>query len=80
MVLHSHVGSINFADPANIRQVHKALISEVRNEAMCISNKYKIQIELIQSKWDKLFPTLEKDFPDILYKVLCFKTHLMYYT
>ena len=30
----SHVGNINFADPANIRQVHSILMNEVRNETM----------------------------------------------
>ena len=66
MVLCSHMGSINFADPANIRQVHEALMSWVRNEAMNISNKYKIQIEPIRFEWDKLLPTLKKDFQEIL--------------
>ena len=47
MVLHSCMGSINFADPSNIRQVHTALMSKARNEAIYISNKYKIQIEPI---------------------------------
>ena len=46
MALHSHVGSINFADPANIRQVHDALMREVRKEAIYVSNKYKIQKNL----------------------------------
>ena len=44
MVLHSQVGSINFADPATMREVHEALISKERNEAIYISYKYKIQI------------------------------------
>ena len=39
MVLCSHVGSMNFADPTSIRQVHKPLMNEVRNEATNISNK-----------------------------------------
>ena len=55
----SHVGSINFADPANIRQVHGILMNEVRNEATQISNKYKIQIEPMQFKWDNLLSTME---------------------
>ena len=38
----SYVGGINFADPANIRQVHGILMHEVRDEAIYISNKYKI--------------------------------------
>ena len=60
-----HVGSFNFADQAKIRQVHKTLMNEVRNEATHISNKYKIQIEPIQVERDKFLPTLEKDFLDI---------------
>ena len=60
--MQNNVGSINFTDPANIRQVHKALMSEVRKEAIYISNKYKIQIEPIQFEWDKFLPTLKKGF------------------
>ena len=74
MALQSNVGSISFVDPANIRQVHKVLMSEVRDKAMYISNTYKIQIEPIQFGWDKFHQTLEKDFPDILNKVLRCKT------
>ena len=70
MALHSHMGSINFADSTNIRKVHKELISQVRTEAIHISNKYKIHVEPIQFEWDKFLPTLEKDFPEILNEVL----------
>ena len=70
MALHSHVGSINLADPANIRKVHKELMSQIRNKAIHIRNKYKIQVESIQFEWDKFLPTLEKDFQNILNKVL----------
>ena len=66
MVLCSHIGSINFPDLANIRQVHEALMSQVRNEAIYISNKYKIQVEPIKLEWDKFLSTLEKDLPEIL--------------
>ena len=48
MVLCSHVGSINFADPANIRQVYEVFMSEVRTKAIYINNKYKIPIEPMQ--------------------------------
>ena len=60
MVIHSHVGCINLTDPANIRQIHRILMNEVRNEATYISNKYKIQIDTMQFKWEKLLPNLEK--------------------
>ena len=70
MVLHSHVGSINFADLANIRRLHKELMCQVRTEAIHFSNNYKIQIEPIQFKWDKSLPTLEKDFLEMLNEVL----------
>ena len=63
MALHSHVGSINFADPANIRKVHEELMSQVRTKAIYISNKYKIYIEPIQFEWDKFLPTFERYFP-----------------
>ena len=42
------MGSINFADQANIRKAHKELMTQVRTEAIHISNKYKIHIDLIQ--------------------------------
>ena len=66
MALHSHGGRINFADPANIRLVHEALMSQIGNKAINISNMYKIQIEPIQFEWDKFLPTLEKDSLEIL--------------
>ena len=73
MALIGHVGSINFTDQANIRQVHKSLMNERRNKTTYISNKYKIQLETIQFGWDKFLPTLEKDVPDVLNKVLSCK-------
>ena len=47
-------------------------MNEVRNEATYISNKYKIPIDTLQFKWDKLLPTLGKDFPDTLNKILSY--------
>ena len=73
MALCSHVGSINLADPANIKQVHETLMNEVGIEVTYISNKYKIQIESVQFKCDKFLPILEKDFLDILNEVLSCK-------
>ena len=70
MVLCSHVGSINFADPDNIRKGHKELMSQVRTKVIYISNKYNFQIEPIQLKWDKYLPNSEKDFPEILNEIL----------
>ena len=64
------MGSINFADPANIRKVHEELTSQIRTKAIHISSKYKIQIEPIHFEWDTLPPTLEKNFPEILNDVL----------
>ena len=65
MTLHSCVGSITFASPVNIRQVHETVMNEVRNEATYISNKYKSQSDPIQFKWDKFLPTLEKRISQI---------------
>ena len=45
-------------------------MSQVRTEALHISNKCKIQIEPIQFEWDKFLPTLEKNFPEILNEIL----------
>ena len=45
MELSSHVGSINFVDPANIKKDHKEIKTWMRTEAIHISNKYRIQIE-----------------------------------
>ena len=70
MASSSHLGSINFADPANIRKVYKELMSELRTKAICLSNKHKIQIEPIQFEWDKFLSTFGKDFPEVLNEVL----------
>ena len=70
MALSSHLGGISFADPTNIRRAHEELMTQVGTKSMHIGNKYKIQIEHIQFEWDKIFPTLEKDFPGILNEVL----------
>ena len=75
MVLSSHVGSINYAAPANIRKAYEELMSQVRTEAIHISNKYTIQIEPIQFECDKFLQTLEKDFPEILNEVLSHNNH-----
>ena len=64
------MGSINFADSADIRKAHKSLMSQVGTESTHIGNKYKIQIEPVQFQWDKFLPTLEKDFQEILNEVL----------
>ena len=69
VAISSYMGTINFADPTNIRKVHKELMSQVRIKAIHISNKYKIQIEPIQFELDRFFPTLEKDFLEILNEV-----------
>ena len=45
-------------------------MTQVRTEAMHISNKCKIQIEPIQFEWNSSIPTLEKDFSDILNEML----------
>ena len=55
MALHSCMGSINFANPANIRKVHKELMNQVRTNAIHINNKYKMQVEPIQFKWTSSF-------------------------
>ena len=65
MALSSHMGGIIFADPANIRKGYEELMTQVRTEAIHISNKYRIQIEPIQFEWDRILATLEKDFPGI---------------
>ena len=41
-------------------------MKQVKHKAICISNKYSVQIEHLYFKWDKFIPTLEKEFPDIL--------------
>ena len=71
--IHSHRGSINFVDSANIRQIHGILMNDVRDETTFIRNKYKIQIDPLQFDWDKFLPPLEKDFPGILKEVLSCK-------
>ena len=66
MVLSSHVGGITFADLANIRKSYKELMTEVRSEAIHISNKYEIQVNPIQFEWTGSFPHYKKDFQHIL--------------
>ena len=70
MAVVSHLGSINFAYPGNIRQVHEDLMSKARNEAIYINNKYKIEIEPVQFEWDMFLPTLEKDVSEMLDEIL----------
>ena len=48
MMLSSCMGSINFADPANIRKVHEDLMIQVRTKTIHTGIKYKIQIKSIQ--------------------------------
>ena len=38
IALSSHMGSINFADPANIRNVHEELMTQVRTKAVHIDS------------------------------------------
>ena len=59
MMLSSCVGSINFADPVNIRKAQKELMNQVRTKVIHISNKYKIQIECIEFGWDRFLPILK---------------------
>ena len=75
MVLRNHVGSINFADPVNIRKAPKEQMNHVGTNVIPISNKYKIQIEPIKFEWDKFLLSLEKDFPEILHEVLSYNNH-----
>ena len=49
---------------------HKQLMNQVTDKAISISNKYTIQIEPLYIELDKLIPTLEKEFPDILNEML----------
>ena len=42
IAFNSYIGNINFVDPVNIRKAHDKLMKQVRNEAIHISNKYKV--------------------------------------
>ena len=66
----SHIGSINFMDPVSMRRSHEELMKQVRNEAIYINNKYKVQLEPFYFEWERLIPPLEKGFPDILSEML----------
>ena len=57
MALNSHVAGINFANPASIRKAYEELMTQVRTEAIQISNKYKTQIEPILQ-----YPNMEKPY------------------
>ena len=69
-MLSSHIGSINFADPVSIRKAHKELMRQVKDEASHITNKYKVQLEPFYFEWERFIPMLEKEFPDILSKMM----------
>ena len=77
MALSSHMGRINFADPSNIRKVHKEIITWVRTEALHISSKYKMQTESVQFQWPNFLHMLEKAFPEILNEVLSHNNQLL---
>ena len=66
IVLSSCIGDINFMDPVNTRKEHEELMNQVRNGAICIINKYKVQIEPLHFEWDRFIPPLEKEFSNIL--------------
>ena len=69
-MLSSHIGGINFTDQGNMRKTYKELMTPVRNEAIHISNKYKLQLQHLYFEWEMFIPTLEKEFPDILNEML----------
>ena len=58
IALRNYISDINFANPVNIRKVYEELMNQVRNEAICISNKYTIQIEPLNFERDKFIFTL----------------------
>ena len=39
------IRDINFVNPVDTRRVHKELLNQIRNESICVSNNYTIQIE-----------------------------------
>ena len=43
MALSSHMSGINFADSTNIRKAPNKLMTQVRTEAIHITNKYKFK-------------------------------------
>ena len=45
-------------------------MDKVNREVICIGIKYSVKIEPMYMEWDKLIPTLEKHFPDILKETL----------
>ena len=68
--LSSHIGGIIFMDPVSLRKAHKELIKQTRSDAIHINNKYKVQLEPFYFEWETFIPTLVKEFPDILSKML----------
>ena len=64
VVLSSHIGGINFVDPVSMRKAQQELMKQVWNEAIHISNKYKVQLEPFYFEWEMFIPTLEKEFLD----------------
>ena len=54
---------MNFMDPDNMRKAHEELTKQVRNEAIHISNKYKVQLEPFYFEWERFILMLEKRVP-----------------
>ena len=70
MTLSSNMSGNNFADPVNTRKAHEELMTQGRTKAIHISTKYKVQIEPLHFEWCRFPSMTEKDFPDILNKIL----------
>ena len=69
-MLSSCTGDINFTDPVNTRKSHEELMTQVRTEAIHVSNKYKVKIDPLHFKWDRFIALLEREFPDIWNEML----------
>ena len=66
----SHVGGINFMDPVSMWKAHKKLMTQVKHEAIHISNKYKVQLEPFYFRWERFIPSSEKEFLQLLNEML----------
>ena len=70
MALRNCIKDINFPDPVQIRRIHGDILNEVSCKAGYISSKYNVQINPLYFEWNKFIPTLERQFPDVIYEIL----------
>ena len=60
------IHNVNFMEPVQTSRAHETLMHDINREVRYVNNKYSVCIDLLYFEWDKLIPTLENHFPDII--------------